>query len=69
MLVQQDVIEFRICKCPGRTEIEISQVIFGNNAYQQSVNQDCRMLVSNGKVERRGQGGQSDPFKYYPISN
>ena len=69
MLVQIDVIEYLISKYPGRTEIEISQAIFGDNAYQQSVNQDCRMLARNGKIERRGQGGQSDPFKYYPISN
>lgn len=69
MLVQKDVIEFLISKCHGRTEIEISQAIFGDGAYQQSVNQDCRMLVNENKIERRGAGGQSDPFKYYPISN
>ena len=69
MLIQKDVIEFLISKCSGRTEIEIAEAIFGDGAYQQSVNQDCRMLINEKKVERRGAGGQSDPFKYYPISN
>ena len=69
MLVQKEVIQFLISKCPGRTEIEIAEAIFGYGAYQQSVNQDCRMLAESKKVERRGTGGSSDMFKYYPISN
>ena len=69
MLIQKDVIEFLISKCSGRTEIEIAEAIFGDGAYQQSVNQDCRMLLNEKKVERRGSGGQSDPFKYYSLSN
>lgn len=69
MLIQRDVIEFLIGKCHGRTEMDIAEAIFGKSAYQQSVNQDCHMLADAGIVERRGSGGQSDPFKYYPISN
>ena len=68
-MIQIDVLEFLIEKGPGRTEIELAQAIFGSEAYQQSVNQDCRLLVNRGKVERRGEGGRADPYTYYPISN
>ena len=64
------VLEFLISNGPGRTEMELAAAIFGDNdkAYQQRVNQDCRMLVNKGVVERRGKGGPADPFKYFPTS-
>ena len=64
------VLEFLISNGPGRTEMELAVAIFGDNdkAYQQRVNQDCRMLVNKGAIERRGQGGPADPFKYFPTS-
>ena len=66
MLTQADVITFLVLKGSGRTERELAQAIHGNNAYQQQVNQDCQMLVLRGKVERRGQGGPADPYRYFP---
>ena len=60
-----EVLLFLIEKGPGRTETQLAEAIFDSRAYQQRVNQDCQLLVSTGAVERRGAGGQSDPFKYY----
>lgn len=60
-----DVLLFLIEKGPGRTEAQLAEAIFGSRAYQQRVNQDCQLLVNKGSVERRGQGGPSDPFKYF----
>jgi hypothetical protein len=65
-LIQIDVLEFLIEKGPGRTEAELAEAIFAQGAYQQKVNQDCRMLADRGAVERRGFGGSSDPYRYYP---
>ena len=66
-MVQIDVLEFLIKKGPGRTEIELGRAIHGNAAYQQQVNQDLRLLVVRGRVERRGDGGPIDPFRYYTM--
>jgi hypothetical protein len=54
---------------PGLTELEIAKAIYGPSAVQQQVNQQCRVLVSAGKIERRGTGGPSDPFTYRPSSS
>lgn len=63
-----DVLGFLIKKGPGRTEAQLAEAIFADHAYQQRVNQDCVLLVNKGIVERRGDGGPSDPYKYYPKS-
>lgn len=49
---------------PGMAELEIARTLFGRNAVQQSVNPDCRLLVSLGLVERCGVGGPGDPYTY-----
>jgi hypothetical protein len=69
MLTIAEVLPFLIEKGPGRTEKQLAEAIYGPGpqAYQQHVNQDCRMLADARKVERRGSGGQSDPFKSYPV--
>ena len=61
-----DVLLFLIRSGPGRTEAQLAEAMFGRNGYQQRVNSDCRLLVSSGKVERRGTGGPADPFTYFP---
>jgi predicted transcriptional regulator len=55
-----DLIERR----PGMTELEMARELFGVNAVQQSVNSDCRLLVSLGLVERIDVGGSGDPYTY-----
>jgi len=64
-MIQIDVLQFLIAKGPGRTEIELARAIHGDQAYQQQVNQDLRMLVDRNVVERRKEGGPNDPYKYY----
>jgi hypothetical protein len=68
MLSQIDVLKFLITKGQGRTQLELSEAIHGNSAYQQQVNQECQLLVARGEVERRGQGrhGRSLPLLPYP---
>lgn len=66
MLTIEKVVHFLIDKGPGRTEAELSNAIFGGNAPQQRVNQECRLLNNRGVVERRGDGGPADPFRYFP---
>ena len=51
---------------PGLTVMAITLNIFGRrNPYMQRVNLACRRLVEAGRLERRGKGGQGDPFTYY----
>lgn len=61
-----DVLRYLIENGPGRTESQLAEAIFGNLGYQQRVNADCRLLESRGRVERRGSGGPTDPYRYYP---
>ncbi len=63
-----DVLVFLIEHGPGRTEAQLAEAVFGDKGYQQRVNQDCRLLSDRGKIERRGSGGPSDPYRYYPAS-
>lgn len=65
-MIQISVLKFLIEKGPGRSEIDLARAIHGDKAYQQQVNQDIRMLVDSGQVERCGDGGVNDPYRYYP---
>lgn len=62
------VLEKLILNKPGQTEMQLATAIFHGEAYQQRVNEDCRLLINRGVVERRGEGGPADPFRYYPTS-
>lgn len=62
-----DVLTFLIEKGPGRTERELAQAIYGGSGKQQNVNQDCALLLGRGVVQKRGIGGPTDPYRYYPI--
>ena len=61
-----DVVRFLIENGPGRSEAQIAEAIFGADGYPQRVNQECRMLVNSGVVQRSGLGGPADPFRYFP---
>lgn len=63
--VRQRILE-QIRKRPGMTELELAKFIFGPNAVQPQANTPCRRLVEDGLVERRGSGGASSPYVYYP---
>jgi hypothetical protein len=66
-LTIRKVLLFLIENGPGRTQVELAQAIFGERAYQQRVNQDCYALARMELVKQRGDGGQHDPFRYYPV--
>jgi hypothetical protein len=61
-----DVLKFLIEKGPGRTEAQLAEAIYGRQGRQPYVNQDCRLLLSAGKIRRQGGGGPWDPHTYYP---
>jgi hypothetical protein len=64
MTIAEDILA-EVRRKPGLTESDLAAIIFGRkNAYQQRVNQDCRMLVAQGKLVREGKGGVADPFTY-----
>lgn len=63
------VLLFLIENGPGRTETELAQAIFGRDGYQQRVNSDCNLLLNRGLVERRGEGGPSDAYRYFPVEH
>lgn len=62
-------IKERIAERPGLTESELALAIFGMKGYQQRVNSTCRLLIARGEIERRGDGGQTDPFTYHLPTN
>ncbi len=65
MLALWEKLLFEIENEPGRTESDLSRAIFGPDGCQQRVNQECRLLMNAGKVERRGAGGPAEPFTYH----
>jgi hypothetical protein len=66
-MTQYKALEYLIARGPGRTELELARAIHGGRATQQYVNQDCTMLVIEGKAERRGAGRKKEPYRYWPI--
>jgi hypothetical protein len=61
-----DVLTFLIEKGPGRTQRELAEAIFGKGAQPSRVQYELGVVVRQGTVARRGNGDQSDPFKYFP---
>jgi hypothetical protein len=65
-MIKIDVIQYLIEHGPGRTELELAKAIHGEAGVQQHVNQDCEALARTYRVERRGVGGPTQPYRYYP---
>ena len=59
-----DALVVLIEKGPGRTEIALADAI-GNRALENEISTQCRRLVAQGIVERRGTGSVFDPYRYY----
>ncbi|CAN0479113.1 unnamed protein product [Laminaria digitata] len=51
-----DVLLLLIGRGPGRTEQELAKAIYGPGGW---------LLLQRGQFERRGEGGQVDPYRYY----
>jgi hypothetical protein len=64
MALADDIISV-LRKKPGLTAMEITLTIFGRRyPHAYLVRYRCRQLVDAGRLERRGKGGQDDPFTY-----
>jgi hypothetical protein len=57
-------IEALVSRRSGLTETALAEALFGASVYQQRVNSTCRRLIKQGRLERHGSGGVSDPFTY-----
>jgi hypothetical protein len=66
-LQQSDVLLYLVENGPGRSELELSEAIYGAPGYPQRLQQDLLRLVSSGGIERRGEGSPADPYTYHPI--
>jgi len=67
MTVADDILD-EVHRKSGLTATEIAVRVYGRRSYLQKVSQNCRRLVEAGCLERRGKGGQRDPFTYHPPS-
>jgi hypothetical protein len=65
-MIKTDILKYLIQQGRGRTQIELARAIHGEDAYPQQVNQDLDLLVRQGAIECRGEGGAADPYRYYP---
>jgi len=52
---------------PGRSALELSQAIYGDEASELRVRQDLGRLVSSGEIECRTNGSLNHPPSYFPI--
>ncbi len=66
MLIKRDVVRYLIEQGPGRTAVQLAKAIHGSSGYQQQINQDCEMLARMGTIERRGAGGPTSSYRYFP---
>jgi hypothetical protein len=66
-MLNQDKIEDLVRRSPGITAVEIASDLFEGGADPQRLDSDCEWLVSQGRLERRGNGRPSDPYRYYVV--
>jgi hypothetical protein len=60
-----DVLLYLIEKGPGRTEVQLSDAIFGGGEPTR-VTRALRDMAERGWVMQRGRGSEDDPYRYYP---
>ena len=53
---------------PGRTATELARALYGHDGYQARVGPALRTLCYSGQIERRGEGGPADPYRYFPVT-
>jgi hypothetical protein len=61
-----DEVEAVLISRPGLTEAEIAAALFGEAGYPARVARACMTLLKRYRSERRGRGGRTDPFRYFP---
>ena len=56
----RDRVLAAIRQCPNMTEIEIEEAVRGGK----ELNPGLRNLLADGVIERQGNGGPTDPYRY-----
>lgn len=64
-----DDVERIIQTDPGLTATQIARKLYGINGYGERVRAVCQLLHHAGRIERTGQGGPGDPFRFHPASD
>lgn len=65
-LRQEAVVRYLIEMGPGRTALELSRAIYGQEILYGRVGSVCRSLQARGLVRRKGSGKRNDPYRYWP---
>ena len=66
-LEQIDVLLYLVENGPGRSALELSQAIYGDQTGELRVLQDLGKLVTSGQIEQRAMESLTDPHWYYPV--
>jgi hypothetical protein len=61
-----DDVEKLIRERPGMKATELAMAFYGPGGYHDRIGGLCRQLFQAYRIERRGNGGPGDPFRYYP---
>jgi hypothetical protein len=61
-----DDVEKLIRERPGMKATELAMAFYGPSGYYDRIGGLCRQLFQAYRIERRGNGGPGDPFRYYP---
>jgi hypothetical protein len=64
-----DDVERIIHTAPGLTATQIARKLYGIHGYGERVRAACQMLHHAGRIERTGQGGPGDPYRFHPASD
>ena len=66
-LEQMDVLLYLVENGPGRSALELSQAIYGDETGELRVLQDLGKLVTSGQIEQRAMESLADPHCYHPV--
>jgi hypothetical protein len=65
-MASAEQVEALITRSPGLTGGELATALFGNAGCLAQVTTVCLRLIKDGRIDRSGRGGRSDPFRYFP---
>ena len=64
-----DDVEKIVRTRPGLSAKQIAGALFGLDGYGERVRSACQALHHSGRIERTGEGGPGDPFRYFPSAD
>ena len=62
-----DCVTFELSAEPGRTALELTRAVFGQELLYSRFSIQVRRLLKEGKVRRECAGNRRDPFRYFPV--